>query len=392
MPTVNYIEKLYSLEDYSVKDIEILPDYFLIYIEFQRKSHTCPSCKNSTSKIKDYRTQKIKIDDINGKPSFALVNKRRYICPHCNKTFYERTAIAEKYQRRSPTQILNIIQECSKKQSFKDISLRYKVSLTTVIRYFSLISFPVPNHLPDVISIDEFKGNAQGQKYQVALVDPVNKKPLDILPKRDTNELISYFYSNFTYEQRCKVRLVVTDLSSLFKKVITTVFPYAKIIADRYHVFRLVTWAMERVRKRVQNTLHAERIYFKRSKFLINKNINNLSKDELIKLEDLLSKSKDLGYAYLLKESFKRVLREGPLTVRRVLSAWLELVKVSGLQEFKSILTTFSRWNDEIVRSFISKHSNGYIEGHNNKIKVLKRISFGIKNFDILRNRILFAS
>lgn len=127
---------------------------------------------------------------------------------------------------------------------------------------------------------------------------------MDILPKRDTEELIHYFSKNFTYKQRCAVNLVVTDLSALFRKVIKTVFPKAKIVGDRYHIIRLVNWAMERVRKRVQNEAGKERIYFKRSKRLINKNIENLTKEDLIRLEDMLSKSKDLGHAYLLKEAF----------------------------------------------------------------------------------------
>lgn len=136
--------------------------------------------------------------------------------------------------------MFHIINECAKKQSFTDIAKRYDISITTVIRYFSMLSMPCPINLPEVLSIDEFKGNAQGQKYQVAIVDPVAKKPLDILPRRNTDELVRYFFKNFTYEKRCKVNLVVTDLSALFRKVIRTVFPNAKIVADRYHVTRLV--------------------------------------------------------------------------------------------------------------------------------------------------------
>ena len=392
MPTINYIEKLYALEEGSVKDLEILDDSFLIHIQFKRKVHICPNCCRTTYKIKDYHLQKIKLDSINTKPTYALVNKRRYYCPHCHKSFYEKTFISARYQRRSQSQVFHIINECAKKQSFTDIAKRYDISITTVIRYFSMLSMPCPINLPEVLSIDEFKGNAQGQKYQVAIVDPVAKKPLDILPRRNTDEIVRYFFKNFTYEKRCKVNLVVTDLSALFRKVIRTVFPNAKIVADRYHVTRLVNWAMERVRKRVQNTMGKERIYFKRSKYLINKNKENLKPEEFIKLETLLGKAKDLGYAYLLKECFRKVLKHDTLSLPTFLNRWLELVASSGLKEFKSILTTFKEWNGEIIRGFISQYSNGYIEGHNNKIKVVKRLSFGIKNFNILRNRILYMA
>lgn len=392
MPTTNYIEKIYNLEEDSVKDLEVFENTYIIHLQFKRKPHICPCCQTTTSKVKDYRKQKVKLDSINNTETFALVNKRRYICPHCGKAFYETNNIVRKYQRRSQSQTLHIIQECSKKQSFKDIGLRYNLSITTIMRYFSKVSYAAPSALPEVISMDEFKGNAQGQKYQVALVDPVKRKPLDILPKRDTAELIKYFFSNFSYKQRSKVRLVVTDLSSLFKKVITTIFPNAKIVADRYHVQRLVGWAMERVRKRVQNTMLKERIYFKRSKYLMNKNMSKLTSNELIRLEDMLSKSKDLGTAYMLKECFKRVQQADILTKRKVLLEWLDLVRSSGLAEFKSILTSFKQWHEEIVRSFLSQYSNGYIEGHNNKIKVLKRLSFGIKSFSVLRTRILYMA
>ena len=94
----------------------------------------------------------------------------------------------------------------------------------------------------------------------------------------------------------------------------------------------------------------------------------------------MLGKAKDLGYAYMLKECFRKVLKHDALSIRIFLDRWLELVASSGLKEFKSILTTFKEWNGEIIRGFISRYSNGYIEGHNNKIKVVKRLSFGIKN------------
>ena len=390
MPTVNYIEKLYEMEEGSVKEVEVFEKDILVHVEFRRKVHFCPVCHAETDKVKDYYPQRILLDSVNGKSAYAIVNKRRYYCPHCGKTFYEAVSPAAFYQRRSRTQVMHIIQECSKKQSFTEIAKRYNVSAPTVIRYFSKVSFPAHRFLPDVISIDEFKGNAQGQKYQVAIVDPVGKRPLDILPKRDTEEIEKYFCRNFSYQQRCKVNLVVTDLSVLFRKVIRDVFPNAKIVADRYHVMRLVHWAMERVRKRVQNEAGKERIYFKRSKYLINKNLDKLQPEDIIKLEDMLHKSRDLGYAYMLKECFRKVLKQDVLSLRKFLAGWLDLVASAGLSEFKSVLTTFTEWNEEIFRGFVSKYSNGYIEGHNNKIKVVKRLSFGIKSFSLLRLRILY--
>lgn len=392
MLDINYIEKIYSLEENSVKDLEENPQGLFIHVEFKRKVHTCPFCSATTNKIKDYRLQKVKLDSMNHTTTFALINKRRYVCPHCGKTFYEEASIAGKYQRRSIKEVMNIIGECANKQSFTDIVKRYCVSLPTVIRYFSKITISAPSALPEVLSIDEFKGNATGQKYQVAIVDPATKRPLDILPERNTDKIIRYFLKNFTFSQRKKVILIVTDLSALFRKVIHTIFPCAKIVADKFHVARLVTWAMERVRKRVQNEIKSERIYFKRSKYLLNKNQDKLKPEEVTKLETMLIKSKDLTKAYWLKETFKRLFKTDILNITRFLDQWLDLVASSKLVEFSSVLKTFKEWRSEILRSFISRYSNGYIEGHNNKIKVIKRISFGIKSLKILRLRVLYMA
>ena len=120
--------------------------------------------------------------------------------------------------------------------------------------------------------------------------------------------------------------------------------------------------------------------------------MENLTEYEATRLEIMLSKSQELGRAYILKECFRTIFKVEEKDRKEFLKSWLDLVKVSELEEFSSVLTTFSAWSDEIGYALVSRYSNGYIEGHNNKIKVLKRLSFGIKNFAILRTRILYLA
>lgn len=80
----------------------------------------------------------------------------------------------------------------------------------------------------------------------------------------------------------------------------------------------------------------------------------------------------------MLKEYFRKVLRFDADNMQTFIDRWLELVEESELKEFKSISPTFKSWRDEIVSGLLAEHSNGYIEGYNNKIKVIKRLSFGI--------------
>ena len=112
--------------------------------------------------------------------------------------------------------------------------------------------------------------------------------------------MIRYF-SQFSRAERLKVKFVVMDLSSLFRKVIRTMFPGATIIGDRFHIQRLVIWALERVRKNVQK-LYEKRIYFKRNKHILNKRGDRLTEEELASLREILKQSSELQRAYALKE------------------------------------------------------------------------------------------
>lgn len=95
--------------------------------------------------------------------------------------------------------------------------------------------------------MDEFKGNADGEKFQCIITDPEHKRVLDILPNRKSEDMYRYFLK---YNDRQNVKYVVIDMSGPYRCLAKTIFPKAKIIADKYHVVRQVTWAFENVGKK----------------------------------------------------------------------------------------------------------------------------------------------
>ena len=184
------------------------------------------------------------------------------------------------------------------------------------------------------------------------------------------------------------------DMSSLFYGVAKACFPNAKIVADRYHVVRQANWGMENVRKRIQKMLSVEwRKYFKRSRFLLYKNPMKLTPDEKDRLRVILGISSDLEYAYILKNSFAELMHSDSSTIgKQRLSEWVYTAECAGLKEFDACTKAVHNWSDEILNSFDCLYTNGFTEGCNNKIKVIKRVSFGIRSFDYFRNRILHCT
>lgn len=389
MPDTYYIENLLHLEEGSVKNLEFLQGSLHVHIELSHKPHTCPCCGSITSLVKDYRLRKIFLGFISNLPHYAFYNQRRYLCPNCCKSFPESCSFVSKYQRQSNYLQKCVISSCTEKFSFTSIAKHFHLNISTVMRCFSKVSFPKPAQLPSVISLDEFKGNAGKQKFQVIFTNPADRKIMDILPKRDTQEMIKYF-RGYTCEMRKKVDYVVMDMSRQFRKVAEECFPNARIIADRFHVYRCVLWAMENVRKREQKKLSEKSNYLKRNKKILCKRSSKLTEMESIKLAEICRNSADLRKAYWLKECFYKVTEiSDAVGAEEFLIRWLKLVKESGLEEFRGLLKSFREWKGPIIAALTMPYSNGYTEGCNNKIKVLKRISFGIKDFNRFRNRIL---
>lgn len=353
------------------------------------KEHHCPHCGYITTYIKDYRLQKVKDLSLAGKPLKVTISKRRYICKNCNSTFTENNPYIKRYCHFPQRFYLEALKETFNLQSFSAIARRFGTSVTSIIRWFDNINYPKAE-LPSCIAIDEFKGNAGSEKFQCNFADPVKHKIIDILPNRDSEDLCKYFLE-YPYEKRAKVKKVVMDLSTLFRSVAKKLFPEAKIIADKFHVIRVVINSLENVRKRIQKEFHdAKRKWFKRSRHLLLKPEYKLTDDDKIELNRMLNSSPELEKAWLLKEKFYEIFRKETRTeAKRELRDWLLLANQLSVPEFQHCITTFTNWRTEIANIIGENVSNGFIEGSNNKIKVLKRISFGVQNFRRFRNRIL---
>ena len=166
------------------------------------------------------------------------------------------------------------------------------------------------------------------------------------------------------------------------------------IVADKYHVIRQVYWAMEKVRKNEQIKLSAHfRKYFKKSRNLLMKRQEKLSDDEKNQLSLMFEIAPRLADAYRLKNDFLTAIRSNSSQEgKQKLIDWLYSVEVMDMPEFYDCTKAFHNWFREILNSMDVPWTNGYIEGCNNKTKVLKRVAYGMRNFNNFRKRILFCN
>jgi len=382
-----YTNEILGLEDAVLTSVKQIGEVKHFMLQMRVAKHQCPRCGTETAQIHDYRRQLVKDLDVFGSRTILELRKRRYVCPACGKRFLEKVPFLPRYHRATTRLYSHIISEMADIHSMKSVAVRHHLSQTTVARIFDHVSYPVP-HLPPVLSMDEFKGNAGNSKFQLILTDPSKKKVLDILKDRNSENLYAYFSR---FPDRKNVKYVVIDMSQVYLGVAKACFPSAIIVADKYHVVRQITWAFEHVRKEIQKQFHQERRrYFKRSRRILLKRFDQLKPDERLQVEAMLQVSDKLRTAYMLKEKFYDFMKSSNLAeAKHRLLEWNLLAASSGLEVFLKCFETFRRWEAHILNAFICPYTNGYTEGVNNKIKVLKRNAFGVRNFDRFRNRIL---
>ena len=385
-----------------------------VEIENKNKKVRCPICQKFTSsfhgKIKPIRS--VYLDSCGSKVDL-IIHKKRYRCYNCNKVFTEQLNINTSKGNISNKVKIEIRKDLlNYNLSLKYISEKNRVSITTVENELLEIASTMPDrvkNLPRVISFDEFKADTKEGKYAFILNDPIHKKVLDILLNRKKEYLMQYFtYCN----NRHSVEFVISDMYEPYLIVTQIMFPKAKYVVDRFHYITYIMDAVDNIRIRLQKEYGEKSKEYKLLKnkknvSLLRKYGNDISwwvytqrykNGHMVDvipidiLHELFNISNDLKKGYYLKEEFLDIVNHATYEdANNQLEKWISKCIVSNIPEFIEVAGTISRWQEYIVNSFIDKrYSNGFTEGTNNKIKVIKRVGFGYKSFKLLRTRILY--
>lgn len=383
---MDYITKLLGLQEAKIENIEENNENIVISLVMNRKKHKCPCCGAETDRIHDYRLQRVTDLDLRGKQVVLRLRKRRYVCPDCGKRFCENIFFLPRYFRRTARVTANIINSLRESVSYTHVARKHHVSIATVLRIFDCVGYGA-KPLPRVLLIDEFRGNAGDEKFQCILMNGETGEIIDILPSRKYADLALYFSKKDT----SKVEFFVSDLWKPYRDLCRTCFKKAKHIADKYHVIRQAGWAMEAVRKEEQKELNKDsRLRYKRTAPLLRKSRKKLKDNEKTLISQVFFASPKLEKAYNLKERFYDVFHANDRSdAYDLLKNWCLMSGNSGLKRFQTCGKTMAEWSTSILNSIEFGYTNGRIEGMNNKIKVLKRISYGVHNFTRFRNRIL---
>jgi transposase len=346
----------------------------------------------------------IKIPNISGFKALLRLHKQRYFCKHCNKAFTLKSNIVDSNCFISNSTKWHIAYDLMKKRSEKDIAMDNNVSPNTVERimdsYYNTIKI-YKNFLPKVLSFDEFKSvkSAEGA-MSFHLCNGETGQTIDIVENRRLSNLIDYF-SYFSRRARYNVHFIVIDMYSPYVSLISKMFPNAKIIIDKFHLVQLISRSFNKTRINIMK--HDKKNYNKMKRYwkLLLKDRNELDFEhwnrftcfsnmmtESDVVNFIIQQNDELRHSYLLYQDLLQCFKKKDKhNLVLILSKQHNNVSLF----MKTSLKTLKDFQDNIFNTFDYNYHNGFIEGNNNFIKVIKRIAFGFRSFRRFKARIMIC-
>ncbi|WP_339181590.1 transposase family protein [Oceanobacillus sp. FSL W7-1293] len=168
----HFITELLGIKDTHVDvwDIREEESYLIAELFTKQRMQKCPCCGKRTKRIHSYRCQSIQGSVLTTKEVHISLRKRRYICMSCHHTFYERLQMIHRYQRCTAS-VQTAAMMHAAVSSFRTAALVTGVTVNRVLRWFDQKELPTSKVLPRVIAIYEFKGDADGERFQLNVAD-----------------------------------------------------------------------------------------------------------------------------------------------------------------------------------------------------------------------------
>lgn len=274
----------------------------------------------------------------------------------------------------------------------KELHLNWKTVKALEKQYMREQLGRVGNPGPKVIGIDEFSLR-KGHTYRLVVSDLERKRPIWFGGEDRSEESLDRFYQWLGPKKSQRIKLAVMDMWKAFRNSTAKNAPQAGILFDKFHVMRHLNEALDKVRKREYARLTGRsREYIKGQKYMLLSRWEHLNSDGRESLKKLLKANKRLHTAYLLKESFGQLWgyqREG--WARRFFENWRCALKWQRLKPYEEFAKMIDRHWDGIAAfcQLENKVSLGFVEGLNNKIRVIQRRAYGLRDEEYLRLKVL---
>lgn len=392
-----------ELGDFEVLSSEVVDGVLEVHVEssFPRACFHC----GSVGVVGHGRCRRRIRDRSVGRPTVLVWHQRRLCCRDCGRTSRERhLALAG---RRSLTERFHrqLFEEACHRP-FSEVASAHGVSHYRVVEAFDTRAPDAIEAVgrPRVLALDE-SAFRRRLRFNTVLFDPLRRRAISVVDGRDQHAAERLLFS-LSSEVRAGVETVVIDCHWPFRKAILEAIPAARVVVDKFHVLRSVDRAADRVRARAghqknyrgrdggtarqNNPRNDPAVYGARWAFA--KRRHTLDAKQAQALRTVFSRHPNVAVAWAMKEAFAAIYEAPDRTeAARRLAIWEHNLPAAGLSELDAVWRTLQWWREPILAYFDDRQTNAFAEGVTNKVKVMKRRSYGFGNVRRYRFKVLLT-
>lgn len=351
----------------------------------------CPHCTGDRLRKKSPFTRRVRHESIGERLVWLIVHGYKYHCQTCARYFRQRFPGILPYQRATEPFKNEVCEAHHGGIPQSRLGRRRQLGSATIERWYHRflergMAERVNDLCPRMLGIDEhFFTRKDG--YATTLCNLGKRKVFDVVLGRSEAALEGYLNQ---LKGKERVRVVCMDLSSAYRAIVRKHFPRALIVADRFHVIRLIGHHIHHLCRQIDPTHRWNRGLLS----LLRRREDRLTPEQAESLGRYLEEHPAIAALYRFKQDLWELLRPHGLTPSSCRSRVAELLahiralKESSFASLVSLGETLDSWKEEIARMWRFSKNNGITEGFHTKMEMISRRAFGFKNFDNYRLRV----
>jgi len=351
----------------------------------------CPRCGGENLRTKDFFIRRLRHASFGLRPCVLELEVRKYQCRTCGRYFNQRVPGVGRRRRSTEPFRRQIVRVHEEGISQRTLALRERLGSATIERWYQehleiKVRERVDAPCPRVLGIDEhFFSRKDG--FATTFCDLGKHKVYDVALGRSEKALEGFLGR---LSGKDGVRVVCMDLAEHYRALARKHFPKALIVADRFHVIRLVNqqflavWGMLDPRGRKSRGLLS----------LVRRHPENLAPEQAVRLQQYLDTQPAFAAVYAFKQKLIRLLRIKTINQRQAKRlaphlVWMvDQLKASPFSPLATLGQTLWDWRDEIARMWRFTKNNGITEGFHTKMEMISRRAYGFRNFENYRLRV----
>lgn len=321
----------------------------------------------------------------------------RVNCKKCKGVYVEQLdwlADNTRYTKRFAMEVGACCRDSTNKAVARKFGLHEHTVKSLDIQYMKALLTKQASMSPTVIGVDEI-AIRKGHCYRIVVSDLIQCRPIWVGKQGRKEVDFQVFFDKLGKKKSARITLSVMDMWVAFRNGVEKNCPNSEILYDKFHVMKHLNEALDEVRKQeYRRASEEQRKYIKGQRFILLSHPQNLDRTGKKSLKTLCTVNRKLYKAYLLKEQFSQLWKYKTETwARKFFEDWKKQLRWQKLEPFVKFSEMVDKHWDGIVNHCKLRRNIklGYVEGANNKIKVIQKQAYGYRDDEYLELKILTA-